>query len=212
MACDNFLTFLGGAKGGNLPAASKQPVGESLDINHQGSTELKSFEFGAENPTTLGSSSGGAGAGKVKFQNFKVTKEVDYASGPLYLACAAGAHFPGVALQIRKAGGSQNDYLVYLFKMVYVTSISWSGGGGEEAPEETVEFIYGSMGLEYIPQASDGTEAGQHSYGFWSQVTNQASMEVPGINPGDLTAPIGGPFAPTGQKSNVLTSIGRLNV
>jgi type VI secretion system secreted protein Hcp len=212
MACDNFLTFLGAAKGGNLPPASKQPIGESLDINHQGSTELKSFEFGAENPTTLGSSTGGAGAGKVKFQNFKVTKEVDYASGPLYLACAAGAHFPGIALQIRKAGGSQNDYLVYLFKMVYVVSISWCGGGGEEAPEETVEFTYGSMGLQYIPQASDGTQSPLHSVGFWSQVTNAPSMEVPGIAAGDLTAPAGGPFAPAGQKSNVILSIGKLNV
>jgi hypothetical protein len=31
------------------------------------------------------------------------------------------------------------DYLTYVFKMVYVTTIEWSGGGGEEAPEETPE-------------------------------------------------------------------------
>jgi len=138
MACDNFLTFLGAALGGNLNQQQQHPSGETMDKNHLGSAEIKSFEFGAENPTTLSSGSGGAGAGKVKFQNFKVTKEVDYASVPLYIACAAGAHFPALALQIRKAGGTQNDYLVYLFKMVYVTSISWSGGGGEEAPEETI--------------------------------------------------------------------------
>ena len=207
MACDNFLTFLGAAKGGNLSTAAKQPVGETQDVHHGGSMEIKSFEFGAENPTTLGSSSGGAGAGKVKFQNFKVTKEVDYASVPLYIACAAGAHFPAVALQIRKSGGDQNDYLVYLFKMVYVTSISWSGGGGEEAPEETVEFIYGSMGLKYIPQKSDGTQSGQKSIGSWSQVTNQPTMSVPGNSDGDMKAPGSGPSAPTGQTSNVMANI-----
>jgi hypothetical protein len=29
------------------------------------------------------------------------------------------------------------------FRLVYVTGITWSGGGGEEAPEETVGFTFG---------------------------------------------------------------------
>jgi len=207
MACDNFLSFLGAAAGGNLSDSAKQPIGESQDINHQGSMEIKSFEFGAENPTTLGSGSGGAGAGKVKFQNFKVTKEVDFASAPLYQACAAGAHYPAVALQIRKSGGDQNDYLVYLFKMVYVTSISWSGGGGEEAPEETVEFTYGAMGIKYVPQTAAGAQSDQKTFAYWSQVTNTQTLSVPGNSDGDMKAPGAGPVAPTGQKSNVMANL-----
>src|SRR5262249_33608084 len=117
--------------------------------------------------------------GKVKFQNFKITKEVDKASGPLFTACAAGAHFPTLLLGIRKAGGDQNDYLTYVFRTCYVTSISWSGGGGEEAPEETVEFAYGAMGLKYYPQKADGS-MDTPMQSMWSQVTNTPTLEVPG--------------------------------
>ena len=32
--------------------------------------EIKDFSFGIENPTTIGSATGGAGAGKIKFNEF----------------------------------------------------------------------------------------------------------------------------------------------
>jgi len=34
--------------------------------------EIKDFSFGVENPTTVGSSTGGAGAGKIKFNEFSI--------------------------------------------------------------------------------------------------------------------------------------------
>jgi len=33
--------------------------------------EIKDFSFGVENPTTIGSATGGAGAGKIKFNEFQ---------------------------------------------------------------------------------------------------------------------------------------------
>lgn len=187
MACDNFLCFPKAAAGGNLTGMgnANQPKGESKDKTHAHWLELKTFEFGAENPTTIGSATGGAGAGKFKLNPFKITKDVDTSSPNLYMACAAGAHFPIVKLSIRKAGGQQSDYLTYEFAMVYVTSISWSGGGGEEAPEESVEFVYGAMGVMYTPQKPDGTmDPGNKQIAIWSQTTNSPSMEVV---PGDGT-------------------------
>jgi type VI secretion system secreted protein Hcp len=181
MACDNFLQFCEAAEGGNLVGKAKKPEGETTDATHKGWLEIKSFEFGAENPTTIGSVSGGAGAGKVKFQPFKITKEVDKSSPAIFTACAAGAHFPTVFLGIRKAGGAQADYLKYAFRLVYVTSISWSGGGGEEAPEETVEFVYGALGIKYLPQSSTG-EMGSPLFGMWSQQTNKPELKSPGIS------------------------------
>jgi len=179
MACDNFLQFPEAAAGANLKFGSNQPKGETKDVGHPGWLEVKSFEFGCENPTTIGSSTGGAGAGKFKLQPFKVTKDVDTASTSLFMACAAGAHYPTVVLAIRKAGGSQMDYLKYAFRMVYVTNVSWSGGGGEEAPEETVEFVYGAMGIQYIPQDAGGQPlADKKQIAAWSQTTNQPSLEV----------------------------------
>ena len=42
--------------------------------------EIKDFSFGIENPTTIGSATGGAGAGKIKFNEFLITKTTDKAS------------------------------------------------------------------------------------------------------------------------------------
>ena len=42
--------------------------------------EIKDFSFGIENPTTIGSATGGAGAGKIKFNEFSITKTTDSAS------------------------------------------------------------------------------------------------------------------------------------
>jgi hypothetical protein len=42
--------------------------------------EIKDFSFDVENPTTIGSATGGAGAGKTKFNEFSIGKKVD--SGP----------------------------------------------------------------------------------------------------------------------------------
>jgi len=178
MACDNFLCFVDSAVGSTaLPESAKKPKGETSDLDHKDWLEVKTFEFGAENPTTIGSATGGAGAGKFKLNPFKVTKEVDKASPGLFMACAAGCHFPTVLLSIRKAGGAQKDYLTFCFRMVFVTNISWSGGGGEEAPEESVEFVYGAMGLKYIQQKTSG-EQGDKFFGQWSQVVNQPNLKI----------------------------------
>ena len=83
------------------------------------------------------------------------------ASVPLYNALVAGAHFPTVMLANRKAGGSQLIYLQYTFRQVFVTVISWSGGGGEEAPKETIKFKFGAMGIQYV-QAETGRQRGYH--------------------------------------------------
>ena len=107
-------------------------------------------------------------------------KVVDLASVPLYNACTAGAHFPSVMLAIRKAGGSNLLYLQYIFRMVFVTSINWSGGGGEEAPRESVKFKFGAMGIQYIAQKADGTE-GTKMQGMWNTTTNTPSLDVPGL-------------------------------
>jgi len=37
-----------------------------------GAFEIKDFSFGVENPTTTGGGTGGAGAGKITFNEFKI--------------------------------------------------------------------------------------------------------------------------------------------
>ena len=143
--------------------------------------EVLSFGFGVSQAETSGSASTGAGAGKAKFEEFSIEKAVDLSSVPLYNACTAGAHFPSVMLVARKAGGSNLLYLQYIFRMVFVTGINWSGGGGEEAPRETIKFKFGAMGIQYVQQKADGTE-GTKMQGMWCTVTNKPSLDVPGLS------------------------------
>ena len=187
MAADNFLWFPDPAKGGLLAAANakaSQPEGETTDkwFKDMKALEVSNVSFGLGQAQTAGSSSTGAGAGKAKFEEFSLDKGVDLASVPLYLACTAGAHFPSVMLACRKAGGENLVYLQYIFRMVFVTSISWQGGGGEEAPRESIKFKFGAMGIQYIQQSADGTEGTNKMIGYWNTTTNRPDLVVPGLD------------------------------
>ena len=188
MASDSFLVFTKPAVGA-LSVGTIMPEGETMDqaFGPLKAIELASFSLGTENPTTIGSTSSGAGAGKVKFQAFEVTKNVDKASPSLFTACASGAHFPQVDLYIRKAGATPtaggatgHSYLLYTFRLVYITTLSWSGGAGQDTTTETVDFVYGALGISYYTQANTGALATQPEIAQWSQVNNSPTLDVPG--------------------------------
>jgi type VI secretion system secreted protein Hcp len=184
MAADNFLWFPQPATGGLLKGKSNKPEGETSDkhFSEKKALEVLSFSFGTSQADTAGSASSGAGVGKAKFDEFTIEKFVDLASVPIYNACAAGAHFPSVQLAIRKAGGSPLLYLQYIFRMVFVTSIGWSGGGGEESPKETIKFKFGAMGIQYIPQNPDGTQRAKDMLdASWNVISNEPSLAVNGL-------------------------------
>lgn len=183
MACDNFLWFPAAATGGLLSEAATKPQGETTDnwFSKKGAFECLSVSFGVSQAETTGSSTTGAAAGKAKFEEFSIEKFVDLASVPLYNACTAGAHFPSVMLAIRKAGGSNLLYLQYIFRQVFVTGINWSGGGGEEAPKETIKFKFGAMGIQYARQLSTGA-GGTPIQALWSTTTNKPTLDVPGLS------------------------------
>jgi type VI secretion system secreted protein Hcp len=191
MAADNFIWFPTPATGGLLQGGGDQPSGESTDAWFgKGGTlglskpalECLSFSFGVSQAETTGSYTTGAGAGKVKFEEFQIEKYVDTASCPLYNACTAGAHFPAVMLACRKAGGTPLLYLQYCFRMVFVTGINWSGGGGEEQPKETIKFKFAALGIQYIQQLPTGG-VGTTMSAMWSLAGNKPTLDVTGLGP-----------------------------
>ena len=184
MPSNNFMWFPDSAKGGLLKGNSAKPEGETADawFSKKKALELMEFTFGLEQADTTTSGSSGSGGGKVKFNEFEIKKGVDLASVPLYQACAAGAHFPSVMLAILKPGGERLLYIQYIFCQVFVTNISWSGGGGEEAPSESVKFKFGALGVRYVQQLPNG-QAGKPMEGAWSVVTNEPSLVVKDIKP-----------------------------
>jgi type VI secretion system secreted protein Hcp len=176
MAVDAFLSMVTGGKA---------VVGESQDATFgKDSFEIKDFSFDVENHTTIGSATGGAGAGKVKFNEFTIKKLVDKASPALFQYMASGSHFEKVILSCRKAGGGTGTgtgkaFLIYEFATVFITSIEHEleGEEGNESPEETIEFVYGALQIKYAVQDAKG-QLGAPVQGTWSQVTNKAALQT----------------------------------
>lgn len=148
--------------------------GESKDAKHPGEMEIYSFSFGAQNSTTIGSASMGAGGGKASFSSFNFMKKTDSASPLLFQACCTGAHIATGALTLRKSGGDNPvEYLKWKFKECFVESIQWSGAsGGDDAPSESVSFVYGQQTIDYQPQGAKGTPEGGAIHGGWDVTIN----------------------------------------
>ncbi len=123
--------------------------------------EIFSFSFGASNPTTVGTHSGGMSAGKVSVSSFNFMKRSDNASPKLFQMCCEGDHVDKASLILRKAGGKDNKqstFLQYDFEQVYVDSIQWSGsGGGDDTPTESVSLAFGKVTItNYIQDTAKG--------------------------------------------------------
>ena len=92
-------------------------------------------------------------SGKVKIKEFTITKKEDKASAKLFKACATGKHFPAVSISMRKAGGSQTEFIKIKMNEVVISSIqSSSTGGGGSKPEESLTLTFAKVSVEYKPQ------------------------------------------------------------
>jgi type VI secretion system secreted protein Hcp len=177
MAFDSFLMFSAnrGGSGAAVPI-----VGESQDSIYKGCFEIKEFTFGAENTLNITSATGGAGAGKATFKEFKVKKQTDTATPYLLQTLGLGGHYDVVQLFIRKSGAatatgqSGKAYIVFAFGMVAVKTIDWTGTDGEDVPTEDVVFEFGELVVSYYPQAPTGILETVPRVGAWSKLTNSS--------------------------------------
>ena len=158
MAFDAFIVFAGSGVG------AVDIEGETMDkeMKEKKAFEVMEFNFDVENTLNIGSASGGAGAGKVQFNEFNVKKRTDKASPFLFLHCCNGGVFNDVYLLLRRAGVDMSagggNYLKFSFKLVAVKKIGWSSG--DEICEEEVVFEYGAIRMEYWYQDESGKGTG----------------------------------------------------
>lgn len=146
--------------------------GESSDDKYPGYVEVASFSFGLTHLTTVGSATGGAGSGRTTVGELQISKVVDKSSAVLFQKCATGEHFPKGKLVVRKAGGTQMEYLIYNMETVFVTSCHYSSASGEENANESVSLAFGKAGFDYHPQKADGSQA-PAIHGGWDQIGNK---------------------------------------
>src|SRR3954453_3340145 len=72
---------------GSGPGVNQQIQGESQDATFPGRLgyiQIKSFHFSVENATTIGSQTGGTGAGKAKLNELTIVKDVDSTSPQVF--------------------------------------------------------------------------------------------------------------------------------
>ena len=139
----------------NIFAKIGDVKGESLDSKHKDEIEVLSWSWGVSGGSTS-AVGGGAGAGKVKFQDFNFTHQIDKSSPLLLRACATGEHIKEATITVRKAGKGQQEYLIIKMNDVIVTGVSLSDT--DQAPSaELVALQFAKIALEYKPQKADGS-------------------------------------------------------
>lgn len=175
MAIDSYIKF---DKPGN---GAVKIDGESQDTDlpgDKGWSVIHNVTFGSENVANVSTSSGGSGAGKLKFKEFSVAKHVDKASPPLFTAICTGGHYGEVTLVCRKQTGTTNKpFLTYTFAEVKVQSIDIALADDDEAPKEDVKFTYAAMKIEYATQDAGG-KVGTPLIAQWSQTKNAPVLQA----------------------------------
>ena len=132
--------------------------GESTDAKHKDEIDIESWSWGATKSRAAGGRTGGAGAGKVAMQDFHFVMKLNTASPALLKACATGNHIKMATLTSRKAGKGQQEYLIFKFHDVLVSSYQTGGAEGSDVlPLEQVSFNFSKIEVEYKPQKADGS-------------------------------------------------------
>lgn len=118
--------------------------------------EISDWSTDVEQTLNIGSQSSGAGAGKVVFNPFSITRKVDKASPQLFRAACSGTPFEFVDLLLVKPGPADGRvFLGFRFGLVAVKTIGWTSA--DDVPTETINFEYGSLTLSYAEQSPDGS-------------------------------------------------------
>lgn len=111
------------------------------------STPFESYSFGAASSGSLSSGSG-AGAGKVNFNPFSITRKIDRASPVLFKACVTGQYIKKVTLELRPAiqKGTVPSLLVVTLMGVFVVTVREGGNvHGDIVPMEEISFEFRSF-------------------------------------------------------------------
>jgi type VI secretion system secreted protein Hcp len=135
--------------------------------------EVEDYSFDVEQVLNIGSQSKGAGAGKITFNPFSITRPIDKSSPIVYKMACSGTPFAEVGLGLRKGSGGDTAgqfFLSFTFKLVAVKTISWSHD--ETSPKETITFEYGALLVRYGIQNPNGTITPVIS-GGWNRVQNK---------------------------------------
>jgi type VI secretion system secreted protein Hcp len=146
--------------------------GESKDKTHKGEIDIFSFSFGVSQPG-IASHGGGGGAGKSSFSDFSFMHHADSSSPVLFQKCSSGEHLKEGLITLRKAGGTQLEYLKIKLTDVLISSVQYSGSSqGDDVPTESISINFSKIEMDYQPQGPDGKAEGGAIHGGWDVKQN----------------------------------------
>ena len=148
--------------------------GESTDSAHKDWIEMLSFSHSiSQSESVTENSAGGGTTGRVKHEDFVITKYLDLASPKLYEICSSGKHIPKVTVELMRAsGGSRVKYMTIEMDQVVISKVALSGAVGDDHPTEAVSFHYGVIKWTYTQIQADGSTGGNVS-GGWNVLENK---------------------------------------
>ena len=111
----------------------------------------------SQDAATVGSGTGGAGAGKASFQDLHFESRTSKASPLLAKFCATGEHIKKAQLAVRKAGGQAVEYIKMTLEDVIVSSYQQAGSSDGDRPEDAFSLNYAKVEFDYFPQKADGS-------------------------------------------------------
>jgi type VI secretion system Hcp family effector len=156
---------------GNTAAGLVDPFRDGVD--QRAFFAIDSWAMDVEQTLNIGSQSTGAGAGKVTFNPFSITRRIDALSPTLFHNTAAGVPFETVDLLEHRAGkdGNRAAFVAWQFKLVAVKTVTWASD--DDRPTETISFEYGGLSIRYVPQSAAGQLQPPVQTG-WDRVRNVA--------------------------------------
>jgi type VI protein secretion system component Hcp len=70
-------------------------------------------------------------------------------------------------------------WITIKLSQIFVTHLEQSMGAGDDSPSEVVHFAYEAMNMAFNQQSAQDTTTPVPSVS-WNQVTNQATLGIPG--------------------------------
>ena len=140
-------------------------TGESKDAHHKNWIDVHNFTWGASQPNTL-TTGGGGGAGKVNFQDLKVTAAIDKAAPTILKHSAIGRHIPKLEISVCKAGGEQIEYSRITLDDVMVTGVEFDGSKNNEVLWVTYSFQAVKIKTQYWEQIERGGKGPETQMGY----------------------------------------------
>lgn len=159
----------------------------------KGCIDIDSVSYSAENPVTLGSATNGAGAGKVSFNDIKITHKIDTTSPSFFLNMASGRHYKSISIlyiNVTNQATYAQASLSLQLGLAFTTKIESSASSGDAGvPSEILSFAYGAMKMQALSFDPVTQKPLKPAISIWNRITNTNQLDAQTVVPNlDLVA------------------------